>query len=129
MGGGGDAVGASRSQISESIAESRSWASGFFPVRACEDCLELVWGFRLARRLRMLFRGTPGLMPKQGWVAESMLRRLATAGARVWPLKTPGWQKIFMRRVSELLAESSSIHCQSLRARERREAVWGLVRR
>ena len=40
-----------------------------------------------------------------------------------------GWQKMFIRRASELLAESSSIHGQSLRARERREAVWGLVRR
>ena len=44
-------------------------------------------------------------------------------------MKTAGWQKMFMRRASELLAESSSIHCQSSRARERREAVWGLVRR
>jgi len=32
---------------------------------------------------------------------------------------------MFMSRASELLQESSSIHCQSLRARERREAVWG----
>ena len=68
-------------------------------------------------------------MPKQGWAVGSTLRRLATAGVRVWPLKMEGWQKMFMRRASELLAESSSIHCQSLRARERREAVWGLVRR
>ena len=69
------------------------------------------------------------MMPKQGRAVVSTLRRLATDRARVWPLKTPGWQKMFMRRASELLAESSSIHCQSLRARERREAVWGLVRR
>ena len=59
----------------------------------------------------------------------STLSRLATAGARVWPLKTSGWQKMFMRRASELMAESSSIQRQSLRARERREAVWGLARR
>src|SRR5271156_4870731 len=83
----------------------------------------------LLRPLRTFFRGTPGLMPKQGWAMGSTLRRLATARARVWPLKTRGWQKMFMRRASELLAESSSRHCQSLRARERRDAVWGLVRR
>src|SRR6266446_6890601 len=98
---GGDVVGASRTQISE----SRSGSPGFLLVCDSTFLLRLVWGFRVVRRLRMDFRGTPGLMPKQGWVAGSMLRRLATAGARVWPLKTPGWQKMFMRRASELLAE------------------------
>src|SRR3979409_249989 len=66
-------------------------------------------------------------MPKQAWAAVSTLRRLATAGARVRPLKTPGWQKMFMSRASELLAESSSRHCQSLRARERRGGGGGVA--
>ena len=75
------------------------------------------------------FQGTPGVMPKRGWAVRSTLRRLATAGARVRPLKTRGWQKMFIRRASELTAESSSRQGQSLRAGERREAVWGLERR
>src|ERR1700753_4181095 len=83
----------------------------------------------LLRPLRVVRRGTRGVMPESGWAARATLRRLATAGARVRPLKTLGWQKMFMRRASELTAESSSRQGQSLRARERRDAVWGLERR
>ena len=36
---------------------------------------------------------------------------------------------MFISRASELLTESSSIHCQSARALTRRDAVWTLVRR
>src|SRR5438067_2547018 len=122
-------IGGSRTHVSA----LRPDAPGLSPVSACEFSLRaemgLVARFRVARRLRMVLRGTPGVMPKQGFAVASTLRRLATAGVRVWPLKTPGWQKMFMRRASELLEESSSIHCQSLRTRERREAVWTLARR
>ncbi len=88
--------------------------------------------FRGARRFvsagRRAFQRNSRVNSEVGSISEGTPSRLAMAGLR-WPLKTPGWQKMFMSRASELLAESSSIHCQSLRARERGMAVWALVRR
>jgi hypothetical protein len=101
----------------------------FGPTLESVPLLRFTIVLRLAPALRTLFSGTLGLMPKWGSVAGSTLRSLATAEAREWPSKTFGWQKMFIRRASELLQESSSIHCQSLRARERREAVWTFERR